>query len=97
MGKFVYCTSLDHTKWLAPDISAGINLSAETLDNINRYKLRQWIEQHCEDTVWMWNGCQMPDMGQEPWGHLVSPSGVGIFFFEKEHDKSLFYMTWVVL
>jgi len=28
---------------------------------------------------------------------LVSPSGVGIFFFEKEHDKSLFYMTWVVL
>jgi hypothetical protein len=94
MHKFEYCSSLDHAKWLVPDVSLGFQLSAEMLDSIGRYKLKQWIEQHCEGTVWMWNGCEMPSPGQETWGHLVSPSGVGIFFFEKEHDRVLFQLTW---
>ena len=89
MGTFVYCSSLDHLKWLIPTESNSVTVSNEVLDKHTRYVVRQWIRENCKDTVLMWNGVQTPVAGQLGWSDLISPSGNGIFFFENDDDRFL--------
>ena len=94
MGKLEYCSSMDHAEYLVQDTSRGVKISKEVLDSHGRYHLRTWIENNCIGTVFVWNGTGKPMVGQTDWGDMVSPSGVGIFFFENEHDNTLFKMVW---
>jgi hypothetical protein len=94
--KLQYFSSLDHLKWYMPDhlMESEIYLSKDLLDSYGRYKIRQWIEENCRSTIYMWNGCQMPAANQDSWGHLVSPAGDGRFYFADKFDRVLFLLTW---
>jgi hypothetical protein len=94
MGKLEYCSNLDHAQYLVPDASQGIKIGKEVLDSHGRYHIRIWIENNCIGTVYVCIGTKTPTFGQTDWTDLVSPSGVGIFFFENIHDLTLFQMVW---
>ena len=96
MGEFIYLTSLDHAKWFIPDVTTGIEIGKEVLESRRgkQFEIRRWIEHNCKGRVWMWNKVDAPALGQQDWGDMIAPQGNGVFFFEDEEDRILFYLTW---
>ena len=59
---------------------------------VSRMRIRQWVEENCAGTVFIWNGLLAPDKGSTgDWGSLISPDGKTCFFiFTEEADETRF-------
>ena len=63
---------------------------------VSRMRIRQWVEENCSGTVFVWNGLLAPDQGSSSnWGGLVSPDGKTCFFvFLAEADETRFALEF---
>lgn len=96
MGKFNYLTSEDHARWYVVNPRKGVEVKSSILDSgIGlRVQIREWVEDHCNHTVYAWNKTATPLVGEPNWAKMVMPQGDMVMHFEDEQDRLLFVLTW---
>lgn len=94
MGAFKYCSSQDELEWYVhPDLTLNVYITAEAMFSM-KTKLRDWIIEYCQGTVYARNSIIIPASGEKDWQRKIVATGDTTFFFEKPEDYTLFKLKW---
>lgn len=95
MSKFNYCHSLDELKWnINPESEYIVYMLNNKLEKGNRFKIKEWISEHCDEHVYCWNMCSTPDKGELNYEFKLAPCGDSILYFGSETDFNMFIDQW---
>jgi hypothetical protein len=94
VGIFKYCSSKDELAWYC-DITKTPNvyLDSDTLA-ISKLYFRDFIENNCIGSVYVWNGVETPAFGEDRWANKICANGSATLYFENHQDYTLFMLKY---